>query len=165
MHCRTTEDEESVLLACRASLGTGPPSPLPPAQAAAQAASGPWGSRFPGPHPVPDARLSSTQPTSFPQPCNLTICLVADFLELQPHHTNLEQETSRSARGCQRGLSRWGRGASGGPAARGPGQAGGGGESVRLSQWECRAHDWPRTAVCACVCACIPICAYMYVYP
>ena len=52
--------------------------------------------------------------------------MVADFLEVQPHHTNFEQETSRSAWGCQRGLSRWGRGASGGPAARGPGQAGGG---------------------------------------
>lgn len=61
---------------------------------------------------------------------------------------------------CQRGLSRWGRGANGGPAARGPGQAGGGGESVRVSQCECRAHDWPRTAVCVRVCVRV----YLYVH-
>lgn len=120
VHCRTTEDDGSVLLACRPSLGTGPPSPLPPAQAAAQAASGPRGSRFPGPHPVLGAHLSSTQPTGFPQPCNLTICLVADFLEVQPHHANLEQETSLSARGLPEGAQQMGEGSKRGACSEGP---------------------------------------------
>lgn len=129
MHCRTREDEGPVLLACRASLGTGPPSPLPPARAAAQAASGPWGNRFPGPHPVPDANLSSTQPTGFPQPCSLTICLVADFLEVQRHHTDLEQEASCSAQGLPEGAQQTGEGSTRGACGEGP-------RTGRWGRWE-----------------------------